>query len=72
MLIMLARQQIVSALGGTTRQRGERGDDCQQWHIYEHFLEPTYTGFIEVVSITLIDKTRPKYIYFFKPRQVVW
>ena len=37
----------------------ESRDDYQQRHLYEHFLEPGHTGFIEDVYINLIGKTDP-------------
>ena len=35
----------------------ERGEQCMQRHLYEHFNLPGHSGFLNDVSITLIDKT---------------
>ena len=32
-----------------------------QRHLYEHFNLPGRSGFLNDVSVTLIDKTKPKY-----------
>ena len=38
----------------------ERGEHCMQRHLYEHFNVPGHSGFLNDVSVTLIDKTDPK------------
>ena len=38
----------------------ERGEDCIQRHIYEHFQLPGNTGFLQDTYVTLIDKTNPR------------
>ena len=35
----------------------ERGEHCMQRHLYEHFNLPGHSGFLNDVSVTLIDKT---------------
>ena len=35
----------------------DRGEHCMQRHFYEHFILPGHSGFLQDVSITLIDKT---------------
>ena len=37
----------------------ERGEQCMQRHLYEHFNLPDHSGFLNDVSVTLIDKTDP-------------
>ena len=37
----------------------ERGEQCMQRHLYEHFNLPDHSGFFNDVSVTLIDKTDP-------------
>ena len=34
----------------------ERGEHRMQRHLYEHFNLPGYSGFLNDVSVTLIDK----------------
>ena len=38
----------------------ERGEQCMQRHLYEHFNLPGHSGFLNNVSVTLIDKTDSK------------
>ena len=38
----------------------ERGEQCMQRHLNEHFNTPGHSGFLNDVSVTLIDKTDPK------------
>ena len=38
----------------------ERGEHCMQIHLYEHFNLPGHSGFLNDISVTLIDKTDPK------------
>ena len=38
----------------------ERGEQCMQRHLHEHFNLPGHSGFLNDVSVTLIDKTDPK------------
>ena len=35
----------------------DRGEDCMQRHIYEHFQLPGHAGFLQDTYVTLIDKT---------------
>ena len=35
-------------------------EHCMQRHFYEHFNLPGHLGFLNVVSVTLIDNTGPK------------
>ena len=46
----------------------EKGQNCMQQHFHEHFNSTGHTGFLNDVSITLIDKTDglnpPKREYF--------
>ena len=37
----------------------ERGEQCMQRHLYKHFNLPDHSGFLNDVSVTLIDKTDP-------------
>ena len=37
----------------------DRGDDCMQGNLYEHFQLPGHTGFWQDTYVTLIDKTDP-------------
>ena len=37
-----------------------RGEHCMQRHLYEHFKLPGHLGFLNDISVTLIDKTDPK------------
>ena len=37
----------------------ERGEQCMQRHLYEHFNLPGHSGFLNGVSATVIDKTDP-------------
>ena len=37
----------------------QRSEPCMQEHLFEHFNEECRHGFLEYVSITLIDKTDP-------------
>ena len=38
----------------------DRGEDCMQRHVYEHFQLPGRTGFLQDTYVTLIDKTDPR------------
>ena len=38
----------------------ERGEQCMKRRLYEHFHLPDHPGFLNDVSVTLIDKTNPK------------
>ena len=38
----------------------DRGEDCMQRHLYEHFQLPGHTGFLQDTYVTLIDKTDPR------------
>ena len=38
-------------------RRFERGEQCMQRHLYEHFNLAGHSGFLNDVSVTLIDKT---------------
>ena len=38
----------------------DRGEDCIQRHLYEHFQLPGHTGFFQDTYLTLIDKTNPR------------
>ena len=35
----------------------DRGEDCTQRHLYEHFQLPGHTGFLQDTYVTFIDKT---------------
>ena len=37
----------------------DKGEKCMQEHLYRHFANYEHTGFLDNVSITLIDKTDP-------------
>ena len=34
----------------------DRKESCMQWHLYIHFNSPVHRGFLNDVSVTLIDK----------------
>ena len=36
------------------------GEHCMQEHLFEHFYSEDHNGFLEDVSVTLIDKTDGK------------
>ena len=38
----------------------EKGEHCMQRHLYEQFNLPGHSGFLNDVSVTLIDKADPK------------
>ena len=38
----------------------DRGEDCMQKYLYEHFQLPGHTGFLQDTYVTLIDKTDPR------------
>ena len=38
----------------------DRGEDCMQRHLYEHFQLPGHTGFLQDTYVSLIDKTDPR------------
>ena len=38
----------------------EKGEHCMQRHLYEQFNLPGRSGFLNDVSVTLIDKADPK------------
>ena len=38
----------------------ERGEHCMQRRLYEHFNLPGQSGFLNDISVTLIDKADPK------------
>ena len=38
----------------------DRGEDCMQRPLYEHFQLPGHTGFFQDTYLTLIDKTNPR------------
>ena len=38
----------------------DRGEDCMQRHLYEHFQLPGHTRFLKDTYVTLIDKKVPR------------
>ena len=44
----------------TKHQRVKRGEHCIQEHLHEHFHSDGHSGFLEDVTITLINKTHRK------------
>ena len=38
----------------------DRGEDCMQKYLYEHFHLPGHTGFLQDTFVTLIDETDPR------------
>ena len=41
------------------QQKAERGENCMQRYLHEHFLSEGHNGLINDVEITFIDKTYP-------------
>ena len=41
-------------------RKSERGEHCMLRHLSEYFNLPDHSGFLNDVSVTIIDKTGPK------------
>ena len=38
----------------------DRGENCIQRHLYEHFQRPGHTGFLQDTYVTLMNKTNSR------------
>ena len=42
-------------------RKAERGEECKQKYLYEHYLQDDHHGVLNDAQVTLIDKTQTSY-----------
>ena len=43
-------------------RKAERGEECKQKYLYEHYLQDDHHGVLNDAQVTLIDKTQTSYL----------